>query len=193
MIYVYHKSIGNVWYAAAVEDKKIWATAFASSEPAVLQHILGSLPYGMEFQVAEKLSPQSEKLLKTLHSIYSGESISWNFQLEMRHLSDYAKRVLHFLLKVPIGYVTTYHALAKAAGGSPRAVGRVMALNPFPPLIACHRVVRKDFTLGGFGLGGAEVKHELLQREAKGYKEPTKLKVDGRVLAVFPIEYLWKS
>lgn len=193
MICIYHQTIDGVWYAAATEDEKIWATAFASSEHRVLQCILECLPYNMKFQMAEKSSSYSERLLKTLHSIYLGENVSWNFQLEMQHLSVYAKKVLGFLSQVPTGYVTTYKALAKVAGGSPRAVGRVMAINPFPPLIPCHRVVHADFTLGGFGLGGTKVKRELLQREDKGYKESTHIKVDGGALAVFSVGFLWKN
>jgi len=192
MIYICHQTVGDVWYAAAIEDEKIWATAFASNKRRVLQSILGSLPFNMEFQMAEKLSPYSERILKTLHSIYMGENVSWNFQLEMRHLSNYAKKVLSFLSKVPVGYVTTYRALARAAGGSPRAVGRIMAMNPFAPLIPCHRVVCADFTLGGYGFR-VEVKQELLQREDRGFKEPTHIKLDGGTLALFPVRYLWKN
>lgn len=193
MILVHHQSIDGVWYAAAIEGEKIWATAFASSEPVALQYILESLPYDREFQMAEKSSPHFERLLKTLYSIYLGEDISWNFQLEMQHLSNYAEKVLSFLSKVPVGYVTAYQDLARVAGGSSRAVGRVMAMNPFPLLVPCHRVVHADFTLGGFGMGGAKVKRELLKREDKGYKEQTKIKVDGNALAVFPVRYLWKN
>jgi len=39
-----------------------------------------------------------------------------------------------------------------------------MANNCFAPLVPCHRVVKSDFTLGGYG-GGLKVKIALLKKE----------------------------
>jgi methylated-DNA-[protein]-cysteine S-methyltransferase len=53
--------------------------------------------------------------------------------------------------KIPRGSVTTYALLAKAIGcGSPRAVGQALRHNPFAPEVPCHRVIRRDLTIGGF-------------------------------------------
>jgi len=196
MIYVYHKKIDGVWYAAAIEDEKIFATSFTSDEKEVLKSILESLPYNASFQVVEKQSQLSEKVLTSLRLMVEGKSVSSNFKFEMTHLPKYSQRVLSFLSKVPVGYVTTYGALAKAAGGGPRAVGNVMAANPFAPLIPCHRVVRSDFGVGGYGgsLGeGVKVKRAILQREERGYKEPTKIRVNGSVLLLFPVSFVRKD
>jgi O-6-methylguanine DNA methyltransferase len=193
MINLYHEAVERVLYAAAIEDGKILATSFASNTHSALEYVLQSLPYDIEFQMAEKFSSYTEKLFEILHLIYLGKPNSWNFELEIRYLSDYAKKVLSFLSEVPIGYVTTYQVMARVTGGSPRAIGRVMATNPFPLLIPCHRVICADFTLGGFGLGGVKVKQELLQREDKGYKKPTELRIDNKVLNVFPVGFLWKD
>ena len=54
--------------------------------------------------------------------------------------------------------------------GSPRAswaVGAALAKNPIPIIIPCHRVLRKDGTLGGYG-GGLDKKRRLLEMEAQG-------------------------
>jgi len=193
MIYVYHQKMNGMWFAAALEDDRVLATNFASDESEVLMHLLESLPYNVPFQIAEKPNQLSERLLATLKSMFRGENVSSNFRLEMTHLPNYSKRVLGFLSKVPVGYVTTYNALAKAAGGGPRSVGRVMATNPFPPLIPCHRVVRSDFRLGGFGCGGVDVKREILGREDRRYREPGKIKVDGAVLEIFPVGFVRKG
>ncbi|MDD4242001.1 MAG: MGMT family protein, partial [Smithellaceae bacterium] len=60
----------------------------------------------------------------------------------------------------------TYSGLAKRAGhpGAARAVGTVMANNPFPIIVPCHRVVRADGSIGRFG-GGSAMKKELLEKE----------------------------
>ena len=94
--------------------------------------------------------------------------------------------------EIPLGYVTSYGSIAKAAGGGPRAVGNIMAANPFAPIVPCHRVVKSDFTLGGYG-GGLKVKLELLGREKRGFSTSKELEVNGRQLQVFPVEYVLRN
>ncbi len=77
-------------------------------------------------------------------------------------------------------------------GGSPRAVGNAMAYNPFPLLIPCHRVVRADFSVGGYG-AGEKIKRELLQREDRGYEEDGRVKINGETLLFFPVKRLRKD
>lgn len=193
MICVYCRKIDDLWYAVAIKDDRVFATNFGSDEQRVLMGLLESLPFNVPFQVVEEQSRLSEKVLTSIRLMVAGEDVSVEgFRFEMAHLPEYSRRVLSFLSKVPVGYVTTYGALAKAAGGGTRAVGRVMAINPFAPLIPCHRVVRSDFGIGGFG-GGVEVKRAILQREDRGYKEPTKIKVNGSVLLLFPVSFVRKD
>ncbi|MFN3805183.1 MAG: methylated-DNA--[protein]-cysteine S-methyltransferase [Pyrobaculum sp.] len=71
---------------------------------------------------------------------------------------------LRYLLSVPRGYVTTYKLYAEALGTSPRHVGRLMASNPLPVVLPCHRVVRTDLKLGGY-VAGVEIKRALLAFE----------------------------
>jgi methylated-DNA-[protein]-cysteine S-methyltransferase len=182
----------NMWFATAIENETIIATTFASNENDALKQVLKNLPYNMSFKMAEKPSRFSNKVLSALKSIFDGKNASFEFKLEMKHLSGYAQKVLRCVSLVSVGYVTTYGEVAKAVGGSPRAVGRVMATNPFAPLVPCHRVVRSDFALGGFGLG-VEVKWEILQRENRGYSQGRKIKVNGKSLSLFPINFLRKD
>ncbi len=74
-------------------------------------------------------------------------------------MTTLTQRVYELLKTVPSGRVTTYKALAEAAGSRAyRAVGQAMRNNPYaftscddPTLqIPCHRVVASDGTLGGF-------------------------------------------
>jgi len=197
MIQVYRKRFGGLWCAAAIEDERIFATNFGWDEKRVLKDLLVSLPYNVPFQVVERQSQLSETVLTAMKSMVAGENVSADFKFEMAHLPEYSRRVLGFLLRVPVGYVTTYGGLAKAVGGGARAVGNVMASNPFAPLIPCHRVVHSDFSIGGYGgevVGrGVKVKRTILQCEDRGYKDPTKIKVDGSVLSVFPVGFVWKD
>lgn len=78
-----------------------------------------------------------------------------------------AERVYRKLMEVPPGMVVSYGELARAAGlkNGQRAVGRIMANNPYPGIVPCHRVVMSDGRLGGYGYGGPEIKANMLRRE----------------------------
>jgi methylated-DNA-[protein]-cysteine S-methyltransferase len=189
VIYLYHQNIDGVWYGAAMKDEKVYATLFATTEKKILQELLESLPYNLSFQLAEKPSSHSMKLIKTLKTIFDGKDVTSNFETVMDYMPKYTRKVLKCVAMVPVGYITTYGAVAKAVGGSPRAVGNAMAFNPFALLIPCHRVVRADFSVGGYGLNG-DVKRQILQREDRGYKEDVKMKINGETLSVFPVKRL---
>jgi len=45
-------------------------------------------------------------------------------------------------------------------------------------------VVRSDFSVGGYGLGG-EVKLRLLRKEDMGYEEAARLKINDKALPLF--------
>jgi len=68
-------------------------------------------------------------------------------------MSEFQARVLKLASKIPRGKVTTYKELARAMENprAYRAVGNALACNPNPGKIPCHRVVRSDNKMGGFG------------------------------------------
>ncbi len=74
-------------------------------------------------------------------------------------LSPFALKALrHIRDGIPPGAVATYGEVARAIGrpGAARAVGRVMARNPFPLVFPCHRVVRANGGVGGFQGGESQ-------------------------------------
>ena len=188
MINLYYAKIGNYWFAVALENEKVVATAFSQSKEQVLKRLLKNIPYDIPFQLEEPTSLARE-ILKALRMIFEGKEIQQKFSSEMKYLPPYQEKVLRHLLYVPVGYVTTYGALAKVCGGSPRAVGQTMARNPMPLLIPCHRVVRSDMSLGGFGYG-VKTKWEILKREDRGYENPSKVRVFGKDLILYPVKYV---
>jgi O-6-methylguanine DNA methyltransferase len=84
-------------------------------------------------------------------------------------LTPFRVKIMEALRKVPAGETMTYGELAAAAGkpGAARAVGNVMARNPVPILVPCHRVVATN-GLGGFA-SGLDVKKKLLRLEGSDY------------------------
>ena len=185
MIYVYHTKMNDVWYGAAVQGNKVFATYFSVEEPD-LNRLLKMLPQEVRFQVVEEPNELLTEVLVALEEIFKGKDREdYDFDMALDRLSSYTQKVLKCTRLVPVGYVTTYGAIAKVAGGIARSVGHVEATNPFPLLIPCHRIVCSDLRLGGYGYG-EQVKREILQREERGYEESRALKVDSGELSLFP-------
>lgn len=94
----------------------------------------------------------------------------------------FQRRVLELLLEVGPGAILTYSSLAAWAGApqAPRAVGGAMHDNPIPVYVPCHRVVRSDLSLGGYG-GGLDVKRKLLQMEGFSFTSAGLVAQDGAV------------
>jgi O-6-methylguanine DNA methyltransferase len=83
--------------------------------------------------------------------------------------SDFQRRALARLRRVPAGSVISYQGLAAAIGepSAQRAIGNTVASNPVPIYVPCHRVIRSDGSLGNYG-GGPERKLKLLRAEGFG-------------------------
>ena len=83
--------------------------------------------------------------------------------------SAFQQRVWQALQKIPSGSTATYAQVAESIGQpqAHRAVARACAANTLALAIPCHRVIRKDGTMGGYRWG-TKRKTELLGREKKG-------------------------
>ena len=77
------------------------------------------------------------------------------------------------LRKIPAGETRSYADIAAAIGApkAVRAVGSANGDNHVCVLIPCHRVIRSDGSLGGYG-GGIERKKMLLEAEGHPVAEP---------------------
>jgi O-6-methylguanine DNA methyltransferase len=192
MIEIYTQNIDNEWFGIACTEQKIITSSFGASQQTTLNSILSKTPFNLPFQVFLEPSTFAKNTLATLKRIYDGKHADTEFSLATAHLPAYTKKVLKATSVIPLGYVTSYGSIAKAVGGGPRAVGNVMASNPFAPIVPCHRVVKSDFTLGGYG-GGLKAKIELLGREKRGFSSSREIEVDGGQLQVFPVEHVLRS
>jgi methylated-DNA-[protein]-cysteine S-methyltransferase len=108
-----------------------------------------------------------EQFLGCLEQYLSGADVVWPaLPLNWERVSVFSGQVLHALRKVPHGRWLTYGELAARCGRpkAARAVGRVMALNPWPLLVPCHRVLGADGRMTGFG-SGLDMKAYLLNLE----------------------------
>jgi O-6-methylguanine DNA methyltransferase len=188
MIEIYLLSMDGVWFSFACVQQQIIASSFGTSQQLTLSNVLMNIPFNVPFEVFHEPSAFAKSILASLKSLYDGQNVTVRFSLSLARLPDYTQKVLKATAKIPLGYVSSYGSIAKAVGGGPRAVGNVMASNPFAPIVPCHRVVKSDFTLGGYG-GGLKVKLELLGKEKRGFSTTKEIDVNGCLLQVFPVEY----
>ncbi|MCS6859788.1 MAG: methylated-DNA--[protein]-cysteine S-methyltransferase [Abditibacteriales bacterium] len=124
-----------------------------------------------ELNGAEDNSPQARAWVQSaaekLQRYFRGESVEFNEPLDWDGAPAFYCRVWNELLKVGRGETVSYAELARRVGASrraARAVGQAMAHNPIPVIVPCHRVLRSDGSLGGFG-GGLRLKRKMLELE----------------------------
>ncbi len=101
-------------------------------------------------------------LLPALRSGRRGSGL----RLDLGGLSEFERDVVAATRCIPAGEVRPYGWIAREAG-RPRAVraaASVLARNPVPLLVPCHRVVRADGRIGDYLFGTAH-KEQLLRAE----------------------------
>jgi methylated-DNA-[protein]-cysteine S-methyltransferase len=100
-----------------------------------------------------------------LEEYLAGERFAFDVPPDWAGVDARHRRVLEELVEAaPFGRSITYGELGRRGGEpDPREVGIMMARNPLPLVVPCHRVVATD-GLGGYG-GGIELKRRLLELE----------------------------
>ncbi len=111
-------------------------------------------------------------LIEDIRRYFRGEKVEFRYPLDLSGLGVFSRQVLGEVLRIPFGATRSYGEIARYVGcpGGARAVGRVMARNPVPLLIPCHRVVRHDGSPGGFTVGQRWKKY-LLELENSCHRE----------------------
>ncbi|MFX0070265.1 MAG: methylated-DNA--[protein]-cysteine S-methyltransferase [Candidatus Hermodarchaeota archaeon] len=90
---------------------------------------------------------------KKINLYNSISAINIKIDLKEKFTTEFSLKVVEYLInKVKYGTTTSYSEIAEYIGSKAyRAVGNVMRCNPLPLIIPCHRVLKKDGDLGGFG------------------------------------------
>ncbi|RLE79818.1 MAG: hypothetical protein DRJ36_02920 [Thermoprotei archaeon] len=109
--------------------------------------------------------PWVGRICEIILRLYSGDPVP---REEIESIPLKAENLrLKELLEIPHGKVITYSRLAERLGLSLRTTVRLLVRNPYPLIIPCHRVVRKNGHVGGY-LGSLKysfIKAEILRRE----------------------------
>lgn len=111
-----------------------------------------------------------KKLQEQIISYYQGSLVNFrvDIPLVLDEFSPFGISVLSMCRNILFGQTTTYGRIAKMIGrpAASRAVGGILARNPLPLIIPCHRIIRGDGKLGGFSApGGVIIKQRMLELE----------------------------
>lgn len=110
-----------------------------------------------------------DNAVSLLKDYFSGSHVDLsNIKVDLSVRTPFFRDICRATQSIPYGELRTYGQLAEMIGrkGAARAVGRVMAANPLPIIIPCHRVVASDGSLTGYSAsGGLETKKRLLVME----------------------------
>jgi methylated-DNA-[protein]-cysteine S-methyltransferase len=128
-------------------------------------HLPGSAPGRAGDGTAGEAAARAREAAAQLEEYVAGAREAFDLELDWSGVDERHRNVLETLVTAaPFGRTVTYGELGRRAGeDDPREIGRMMATNPLPLIVPCHRVVASD-GLGGYG-GGLELKRALLELE----------------------------
>lgn len=120
-------------------------------------------------------NPKGSSIIGSIKEYFAtGKDDFIKYDVSLDGLTNFQRTVLEAIRKIPAGKTMSYGEAARMVGrpGAARAVGNVMAANPIPLVVPCHRVVASN-GLGGYS-GGLEVKRKLLKLEGVPKKQANK-------------------
>lgn len=145
----------------AMTEEGICAVHIADDDETLLDHLFA------EYPAAEIHSghPLMTEWVDQFLAFLEGWQPHFDLPLDLR-ATTFQLRVWQALLSIPYGETRSYREIAEAIGEptAVRAVARAVANNPVPLVVPCHRVIRSDGEIGGYGLG-VERKRALLEQE----------------------------
>jgi len=151
--------IGQLW--AARTSRGLCSVTHDVSQ----DQFLNSLRIVFQGELRRKREP-FEELFTRFEAYFNGRPVSFlNLPFDLRG-TDFQKAVWQSVAKIPYGSVLSYKDVAAKAGypNAYRAAGSAVGKNRLLIVVPCHRVIKSDGSLGGFG-GRPEVKRFLLKLE----------------------------
>ena len=149
-----------------VVDTPIGPLALTAGPDGIVRIDFGPVPSVVDPGGAATAKAHLAQGADELEQYFGGNRTSFSVALDRSSRAGFRGAVLGALEQVPCGEVVSYGELAAEAGrpGAARAVGTVMATNPLPIVVPCHRVTRAGGVLGSYGAGEA-TKEQLLRLE----------------------------
>ncbi len=147
------------------DDQQLLLLEFADRR--MLQTQLQRLSKRKGVQIVPGESPLMDEVARQLEDYFHHRREQFSLPVGLLG-TEFQKAVWAELLKIPYGQQTSYEKIAASVGtpGASRAVGTANGDNRIAIIIPCHRVVRADGTLSGYG-GSVWRKDWLLRHEQK--------------------------
>lgn len=158
-------------FTAIADDGTVVGSGFTAAADGLRERLPDP---GAEIRVRTDLG----RISSALDAYFAATDITAIDRLPVRMEGSPAmQRLWGELRRIPAGEVRSYAEL----GGDrrhARAAGSACARNPVPLIVPCHRVVRADGSLGGFGWG-LPLKRWLLDHEAAAMGQRLPLSAAG--------------
>jgi len=151
------------WSGVVVSENGLYKIFLPHPEKVMLQKSLIDL--GKNFALKES-DEMCNFYINFIKDYFDKKQSRFNLKIDWSIVTSFQREVYDICMKIPYGQVRSYWWIAVRMGNPSyaRAVGGAMAINPFPIIVPCHRVVRSGGTLGGFS-SGLELKIALLEHE----------------------------
>jgi methylated-DNA-[protein]-cysteine S-methyltransferase len=118
---------------------------------------------------AQAMPERVARAIGSLQAHFEGLAVDLSdIDLDLSRVAPFHRKVYAATRGIGRGRTATYGELASRVGapGAARAVGQVMARNPVPIIVPCHRVLASGSKVGGFSAhGGTITKQRLLALE----------------------------
>jgi len=171
--------LGAIVVIHSPEDDTIRAASLAQAlgdEPEVaaigrvLEHLMDRLELLAPETAAREMKPLPAgkgKVAEALEAYAAGDHAALDEVAVVQPGSEYRQDVWAAMREIPAGETVSYAELAQMAGRplAHRAAASACANNMVAFAVPCHRVIRSDGSIGGYGFGGTETKRALLARE----------------------------
>ncbi|MFZ5644824.1 MAG: bifunctional DNA-binding transcriptional regulator/O6-methylguanine-DNA methyltransferase Ada [Bacillota bacterium] len=147
----------------AVTNRGVCSASLGDEDAALIKDLYKEYPEAGIRRDEEYLG----KTVETFFNFLSGWQPHLDLPIDLQ-VTAFQWRVYEQLLAIPYGSTRNYEEIAKAISEpkAVRAVARAVAGNPAAILIPCHRVIRKNGSLGGYRWG-IKRKENLLELEKK--------------------------
>ena len=152
--FCYKSPIG--WIDIIAEENRISSACFSEVEPSDEPTVPPNLPV-------------LTRTIKLLDLYFAGGPVDFaEISVQLAYGTEFQQHVWKAIQKIPYGEVRSYQWIADQIGRpkSARSIGNAVGENPVSILVPCHRVIRSNGELGGYG-GGLERKRQLLTLEGQ--------------------------
>lgn len=150
---------------AVASAEALWLLEF--HDRRALERELAWLRRRQRASIVPGANDVTELLARELEAYFAGERVTFRTPLALEG-SEFQTQVWRALLSIAPGQTRSYAHIAQQIGRprAVRAVGRANGDNRLTILVPCHRVIRADGSLCGYG-GGLWRKQKLLELEAR--------------------------